>query len=115
MNKYQEAYYLIRIESLMQCSGFSINRTTNKFECTCGREEQCQNYIALQTLKELVDKATSTKPNIWGDGVDSNGEIIYDMYDCPNCDKSYEIDYEKYDYCPNCGQRLDWSGVDENV
>lgn len=31
------------------------------------------------------------------------------MYDCPNCEKSYEMDYEKYDYCPNCGQAIDWS------
>ena len=67
------------------------------------------DIVDERTLQELVNKATPTKPNIWGDGIDSNGEIIYDMYDCPSCDKSYEIDYEKYDYCPNCGQRLDWS------
>nr|DAF27526.1 MAG TPA: DNA REPAIR HELICASE RAD25, SSL2, PRE-INITIATION COMPLEX, RNA POLYMERASE.0A [Caudoviricetes sp.] len=20
----------------------------------------------------------------------------------------YEVDYDDYDYCPNCGQRIDW-------
>lgn len=49
------------------------------------------------------------RPSIWGDGYDDKGEIIYDMYDCPNCGKSYEMDYEKYNFCPNCGQALDWS------
>ena len=63
-------------------------------------------------MQELVDKATLKKPNIWGDGYDDKGQLIYDMYDCPNCDKTYELDYEKYDYCPKCGQAIDWS--DEN-
>ncbi len=31
------------------------------------------------------------------------------MYDCPGCGESYEIDGEKYDYCPNCGQAIDWT------
>lgn len=67
---------------------------------------------AVEILQELVDKATPTKPSIWGDGYDDKGNIIYDMYDCPNCGKSYEIDYEKYDHCPKCGQRIDWSDED---
>lgn len=64
---------------------------------------------AVEILQELVDKATPTKPSYWGDGYDYEGNIIYDMYDCPKCSESYEIDYEKYKYCPNCGQAIDWS------
>ncbi|WP_300628691.1 hypothetical protein [uncultured Thomasclavelia sp.] len=64
---------------------------------------------AVEILQELVDKATPTKPSYWGDGYDYEGNIIYDMYDCPKCGESYEIDYEKYKYCPNCGQAIDWS------
>lgn len=74
--------------------------------------EEIQKYRALGTVKQLrkaMDKQRATKPNIWGDGYDDNGNIIYDMYDCPNCNKSYEIDYDKHYYCPNCGQALDWS------
>ena len=62
------------------------------------------NYI-----EKLIDKEIAKKPSIWGDGYDDKGNIIYDMYDCPKCGKSYEIDYEKYDHCPKCGQRIDWS------
>ena len=25
-----------------------------------------------------------------------------------------EVDYDEYDYCPNCGQRIDWAEVDES-
>lgn len=63
----------------------------------------------LKFVTEAIRKQIPRQPNIYGDGYDDNGNIIYDMYDCPNCDKGYEIDYEKYDYCPSCGQAIDWS------
>lgn len=62
----------------------------------------------------VMEKCTPKIPNTWGDGCDDEGRIIYDMYDCPNCGKSYEIDYEKYDHCPACGQAIDWSGLEES-
>ena len=62
----------------------------------------------LNTLKELVDKAAPYKPEYEGDGY-YDGELIYDIWVCPNCGNRYEIEYEEYDYCPNCGQRLDWN------
>lgn len=57
---------------------------------------------------ELEAKETPKKPHLEGDSY-SNGELVYDTWLCPNCEKSYEVDYEKYDYCPNCGQKIDWS------
>lgn len=36
---------------------------------------------AVETLQELVDKATPTKPSYWGDGYDNQKKLIYDMYD----------------------------------
>ena len=58
--------------------------------------------------KKAMEKQKANEPYIWGDGC-SDGYPVYDMYDCPGCGKSYEIDGEKYDYCPNCGQAIDWS------
>ena len=26
---------------------------------------------------------------------------------CPHCGSGYEVDYDDYSYCPNCGQRID--------
>lgn len=63
----------------------------------------------VEECREARERQRAKKHNIWGDGVGDDGEIICDMYDCPNCGKSYEIDYEEYKYCPNCGQAIDWS------
>ena len=66
----------------------------------------------IDTLQELVDKAVPKKPFYEADGYDENGELIYDTWICPNCDKKYEVDYDEYDHCPNCGQAIDWSDED---
>lgn len=62
----------------------------------------------IETLQELINKATPQKPCLWGDGYDEKGELIYDMYDCPVCGKSYELYYDKTIRCDNCGQVYDW-------
>ena len=62
----------------------------------------------LNTLQELVERATPMKPIYEADGYDENGKLIYDTWICPNCDKKYEVDYDEYDHCPNCGKALDW-------
>lgn len=66
----------------------------------------------FDTLQELVDKATPKKPFYEADGYDENGELIYDTWICPNCNHYYEVDYDDYDCCPNCGQVIDWSDED---
>lgn len=60
---------------------------------------------------EGVEKQIAKQPYTWGDGY-YNGELIIDMYDCPNCERTYEIECDDYKYCPNCGQKLDWSEVE---
>ncbi len=68
--------------------------------------------IDLKAIGKCIDNAlqkqTPKKPDIYGDGYGDDGNLIYDTYDCPNCQTSYEIEYEKYDYCPHCGQAIDW-------
>lgn len=66
------------------------------------------NIQELQLAVEALERQTPQKPTIWGDGY-ADGVLVYDMWDCPNCEKSYEIDYDHYDHCPNCGQAIDWS------
>lgn len=73
--------------------------------------DSCAEYEDIGTVeecREAREKQIKKKPSIWGDGYDSEGKMIYDMYDCPNCGKSYEIDYSDYEYCPECGQAIDW-------
>ncbi len=70
---------------------------------------------ALNMAVEALERQIPKKPDISGDSCDKNGNLIYDTYDCPNCHVNYELEYDKYDYCPSCGQALDWSEeVNEN-
>lgn len=66
----------------------------------------------VERLAELEEKQTPKVPNYEGDGYDGNGKIVYDTAYCPNCEHEFEVDYDTPDYCPNCGQALDWSGED---
>lgn len=68
----------------------------------------------VEELREAKEKQRAKTPYMYGDGYDNEGNMIYDMYECPNCGESYEIDGEKYDFCPNCGQAIEWSW-EENV
>ena len=63
-----------------------------------------ENLIAIQALAKQIPK----KPTYEGDGY-SDGHLVYDTWICPLCEKRYEVDYDDYDYCPNCGQKIDWS------
>lgn len=77
-------------------------------------ETLLSEYKVIGTVEECRaarERQIPEKPNIWGDGYDNEGNMIYDMYDCPNCGKSYEIDYQDYKHCPECGQAIDWIGV----
>lgn len=60
------------------------------------------------TLKECYEKQIAKKPDFEGDGY-ADGFLVYDTWICPCCYTHYEVDSDDYKYCPECGQRLDWS------
>ena len=73
--------------------------------------EEVQKYRAIGTQEECraaVEKQTAKKPDYEGDGY-ADGHLVYDTWICPCCGKHYEVDYDNYNYCPDCGQKLDWS------
>lgn len=86
--------------------------------CTCGDAtilsalEQYRLIGTVEECREARERFMPKAPSIFGDGYDDEGNMIYDMYECPNCGKNYEIDYEKYDHCPACGQAIDWRDYD---
>lgn len=71
-----------------------------------------RGYPTYKDAKQLAIKALEKQipqpPDFWGDGY-SDGELVYDMWDCPGCGESYEVECDKYDYCPKCGQAIDWN------
>lgn len=96
----------IRIDVVKYESPFSnpqgIPLNTTKEELTESTK------IAVQALEKQISK----KPTYEGDGY-ADGHLVYDTWICPCCEKRYEVDYDNYDYCPNCGQKLDWEDDDE--
>lgn len=58
--------------------------------------------------KEAREKQVPQRPDYEGDGFDFDGNIVYDTWICPNCQKKYEVDYEEYAHCPECGQAINW-------
>lgn len=73
-------------------------------------------YEAMEMAVKALEKQIPKNPNIEGDGY-ADGHLVYDTWICPNCEKDYEIDYDDYDYCPNCGQCInkpvfDWENND---
>lgn len=95
MNKYQEALdYLV---GELKCCDEAISDFEYQQELNAKRE------ATEKLLQELVDKTTPKKPDYWGDWYGD------EYWNCPCCEKTYEVDYDESDYCPNCGQAIDWS------
>lgn len=64
--------------------------------------------------KEVQEKVKEIpkKPYFESDGY-ADGYPVYDTWICPRCGTNYEVDYDKFDYCPKCGQRIDWDMEEE--
>ncbi len=65
--------------------------------------------MAIQALEKQIPK----KPTYDGDGYAPDGTFVWDEWICPCCGTRYEVDYDEHDFCPNCGQKIDWSDEDE--
>ena len=74
----------------------------------CYRGEVEDYKQALELGVKALEKQIPKKPVYEGDGY-SDGHLVYDTWICPLCEKRYEADYDDYDYCPDCGQKIDWS------
>lgn len=125
----------VRIDGSAHCLGRYQNKHCNVKRCGCCEindeileklaeyedtgmtpEHVIEMQIDLVTMNaasETYRKEKAERPDIYGDGYDPDGNLIYDTWDCPRCGVSYELDYDHYDYCPNCGQKIDWSDEDE--
>ena len=89
------------------------NDVLNGYDMAIKTLEEVQQYLAIGTVEECraaVEKQIPKKPNIEGDGY-ADGQLVYDTWICPCCEKHFEIDYDSYEYCPNCGQHIDRSEI----
>lgn len=77
--------------------------------------EDVDNEELSRCIDKALEKQIPKKPDTEtiNRGIGISGEYeIYSNYICPNC-KNVVGDYENedhyYDFCPDCGQALDWS------
>ena len=71
--------------------------------------KEIQQYREIGTVeecREAVEKQKPKVPDYEGDGY-ADGYMVYDTWICPNCGKKYEVDYDDYKHCPECGQAID--------
>ena len=69
---------------------------------------------ALDVALGAIQKPISRKPTLEGDGY-WNGELVMDTWICPGCGNKHDLegDWDKLNYCPECGQKIDWTNDDE--
>lgn len=93
-------------ETISECNE---NIAILKIAITALKEiRQYQVIGTVEECQEAVEKQRAKKPNLEGDGY-ADGHMVYDTWICPCCGISYEIDYDDYKYCPDCGQHIHWS------
>lgn len=92
-------------EATMHRSNLDNEQCNNCVECA-KEHEQLARW--LEELKVYKEKATPEKPTYEGDGYAPDGTFVWDTWLCPGCGASYEVDVDKYDYCPRCGQKIEW-------
>ena len=77
-----------------------------------GRQETLEQ---IYNLRKRINSLPSVKPQepkavlYSGDGY-ADGDMDYDMAECPNCGYEYEDGDKDWglSFCPNCGQKLNW-------
>ena len=82
---------------------------------TCNEAVMWEEYKKIGTPEECrsaVEKQIAETPDFEGDGY-SDGHIVYDTWICPGCGADYEVDCERYEYCPKCGQKISWASWDD--
>lgn len=64
--------------------------------------------LALTVAREVLHKQLPMKPSV---------SPNRSLYQCPICHRTltrYGCIRDSYAYCPKCGQRIDWSGVNSD-
>ena len=85
------------------------NETIEMCDMAISALKEIQQYREIGTVeecREAVEKQKPKAPDYEGD-VYADGYMVYDTWICPNCGKKYEVDYDDYKHCPECGQAID--------
>ena len=62
----------------------------------------------IDMITSIVKKEIPRSPIRNGYWYDPDGSNVHVRWKCSNCGTKYRVYYADYDYCPHCGQRIDW-------
>lgn len=62
----------------------------------------------IYLIKAIVKKEIPRSPIRCGYWYDPDRSRVHVGWKCSNCGAKYRVYYADYDYCPHCGQRIDW-------
>lgn len=83
---------------------FEISKAQDFYEWLNIRDEQIR-ADERRKIAGWLEKQIKMKPYMESDG-DADGHPVWDYY-CPTC--NYAFEEEQPNYCPECGQRIDWT------
>ena len=62
----------------------------------------------IDLIASIVKKEIPRSPIQNGYLYDPDRSQVHVGWKCSNCGTKYRVYYADYDYCPHCGQRIDW-------
>ena len=72
-------------------------------------EEEGINLKSMKAAVDALERMIPTQPYMESDGF-ADGSEVWEYY-CPMC--NYAFEENVFNYCPRCGQKIDWSPRDE--
>ena len=114
---YQGAIEIIEYASAFNSENSRLTKALNTAISAMQELREYKNIGTLEEVREAAEKQHPKTPTWDGDGYAPDGTFVWDEWKCPRCGTRYEVEYDDYDYCPNCGQRIylhaDWSEEDD--
>ena len=87
-------------------AGYKLNKGIKEWQAADRLGAYENTGLTPEQVQELKERDMAKAPALEGDGYDQEGNIVYDTWICPNCGERYEIDYDDYDFCPKCAQKI---------
>lgn len=83
---------------------FDFDRAINALK----ENQEYHQFGTLEEVRDAVERQKAKSPTYEGDGYAPDGTFVWDEWLCPHCGSRFEVDYDDYNYCPDCGQKIDW-------